>query len=82
MKKHRNVATIPLLAVGGLIALYGLILVLGVGGDNGNRADYIELGGRHIGTYPAGAVALVLAAAVLGATAALRHLLIRELRQD
>jgi drug/metabolite transporter (DMT)-like permease len=73
MKKHRNLATIPLLVVGGLIALFGVLLVLGAGGDNGNRADHVEVGGRQVGTTLAGGGALVLAAAVLGTAAALRR---------
>jgi hypothetical protein len=73
MKKHRHLATIPFFAIGIVIALYGLLLLVGAGGENGSRADYIELGGRHIGTYLAGGVALALAVAILGATMAVRR---------
>lgn len=73
MKKYRNLASIPLFGVGALIGLYGVTLVLGVGGDNGDRADYIELGGHHVRTYLAGAVALAIAVALVGVTFALRR---------
>lgn len=39
-------------------AEYGVTLILGVGGDNGHHADYIEIGRRQIGTYTAGAVSV------------------------
>ena len=70
----RRLASISLYFVSALLALYGLLLVLGAGGDNGRRADYVDLGGRHIDTYLAGSVSLSIAVALFAvAFAVSRH---------
>jgi drug/metabolite transporter (DMT)-like permease len=61
----RHLRTIPFYVVGALLALYGVLALVGAGGDNDQRASYAELGGHRVSTYAVAAVSLVLAAAAL-----------------
>jgi hypothetical protein len=47
---------------GVLLALCGLLLLAGAGGDNGRAATYIELGGQRVSTTVAGLLSVVLGA--------------------
>jgi drug/metabolite transporter (DMT)-like permease len=60
--------------VGVLLALCGLVLLAGAGGDNGHAATYIELRGQHVSTPVAGLVSLLLAALVVALGAGRRGL--------
>lgn len=73
MKKHRNLATVPLFVVGVSLAVVRVLLVAGAGGDNDQRAATFVFYGHDTSTYLAGAIALALAAVIVGGAAALRR---------
>jgi hypothetical protein len=56
-----------LLAVGALLALYGLFAILYRGDSGGDGDTYVTFGSREVDADLAGAVSLVLAALVIAA---------------